>query len=734
MGLSEASAYLTYLLINFADSLDSVAIFESLGRSEQVEITNKRMRDARILGGERSYPFFEGILRPGTDMATHRCHTRELRPTTRLGLVLALCCMMLTTPACRHRGESVKYLGQANSAQYLNQATQIAYTDLEKPISPKVDFATPPRRISDRRKDEVWDVTLDEAIQTALLNSQVIRTAGQFLSPGNPLLANPDFVTSVYDPAIQESGVLFGRRGVEAALSDFDTQFTTQLLYGRNETIQNNTIALGRLAGEVLDETSDTFSTTLQKRLATGGQLSLSHSINHTGRNIPSGPGATQLFTTVYEGNFQFQFRQPLLAGGGAEYTRIAGPISANIQGVTGVQQGVIIARIENDMELADFERDVQQLVHDVEQEYWQLHLSYLAFDLRSRTTAMVQKSLEVANAKLEAGTGLGGRSVLTLRSMLLDSKGQTTTALNDIYASEARLRRLMGLPVNDGRVIRPIDSPVSAEIQLSWEDSLSDALVKRPEIRRQKWSIRSLELQLRAAENLLMPRLDFVSSYRLNGYGDDLFGTRNDNNPLIPNGVDHFYESITSADEPGWNFGFEFSVPIGRRFAKTQVQSLELQLAKARAVLEEQEVEISHEVADVFRRVDNAYAASENAYNQYLVADEARAVALALFSKNIDSDPELEQLLRAEMRSAQAELQMASALTEYNSNLADLHLRTGRTLRANNVHLMEGPWCQDAYIDANEEFEARRHARPVRKPHRVSTEPYIAPDYRVID
>ena len=666
-------------------------------------------------------------------MATPGCPRSRTRlaPAT-LKLVAAGCLVLLS--ACRHRGELPKYLGEAHSAQYLNQATQIAYTDLEKPVSPKVDFAMPPRRVGDRRKDEIWDLTLGQAIQTALINSEVIRNSGQFLSPGNPILANPDFVPSVYDPAIQESGVLFGRRGVEAALSDFDAQFTTQLLYGRNLTIQNNTIALGRLAGEVLDESSDTFSTSIQKRLATGGQLSLSHTVGRTSRNIPAGPGRTQLFTSVYEGATQFQFRQPILAGAGVDYTRIAGPISSNIQGVTGVQQGVIIARIENDKALASFERDVQQLIHDVEVEYWQLHLAYLAFDTRTLLKEMIEKTLDVQQAKAKAGTGLGDSSTLGLRAMRLDAVGQVEESRNNIYASEARLRRLMALPVNDGKIIRPIDEPVTAEIVLSWDAALTDALVKRPEIRQQKWSIRSYELQLRAAENLLMPRLDFVSAYRVNGYGDELFGTRDDSNPGIPPGVDNFYESLLTADQTGYNIGFEFSVPFGRRFAKTQVHSLELQLAKARKLLGEQEVEISHEVADVFRRIDMAYAASQNAYHQYLVAEEARELAFWKLEQSINSDPELEPYLRAAMQVSQAELGLANFITEYNAALAELQFRTGKTLRANNIELREGPWEQPAYIDARDEYEARRHARPLRKPERVTTDPYIAPDYSYIE
>lgn len=665
----------------------------------------------------------------GTVMTPRGRHTRwrRLKPLS-LWIVVGSCLTMIS--ACRQRGELPTYLGTEHSADYLDRATQIAYTDLEGPVSSKVNFAVPPRRIRDRTKDEIWDLSLAEAIQTALLNSHVIRSSGQFLSPGNPILANPQFVQSVFDPAIQESGVLFGQRGVEAALSDFDTQFTTQLLYGQNNTIQNNTIALGRLAGTVLQESTDSFNASFFKRLATGGQLTLAHSVVRTGRNIPAGPGEPQLFPSVYEGATSLQFRQPLLAGGGVEYTRIAGPISENIQGVTGVQQGVVIARIENDMELAEFEQAVQQLVHDVEELYWRLHLDYITFDLQSRIEEMANQSFQVAEAKRQAGTGPGGRTELNLRSIYLDTKAEVDRARNSIYSTEAQLRRLMGLPVNDGRVIRPIDEPITAEFVPSWEVAMSDALVKRPEVRRQKWSIRSFELQLRAAENLLMPRLDFVSGYRINGFGDELFG-RGDSGPQIPPAVENYYQSMLNAGQTGWNVGVEFSVPIGRRFAKTQVQSLELQLAKARAVLAEQEVELSHEVADSFRTIDLAYEESRNSYNQYLAAEEARKLAFAQFRYAIDNDPELEPLLRAEMRVAESEVNLARSITQYNVALADLSFRTGQTLRASSIELIEGCWNPEAYIDAEENFEARKYAKPA--PNLI-TKPMVYPDYSVIE
>ena len=93
--------------------------------------------------------------------------------------------------------------------------------------------------------------------------------------------------------------------------------------------------------------------------------------------------------------------RHPLLAGAGTEYTRIAGPRLGRFGGATsivGVNQGVMISRINNDISLSDFEAAIRNLVKDIEDLYWDLHLAYrvyhtqkVALDSAEQTWRMVQ-------------------------------------------------------------------------------------------------------------------------------------------------------------------------------------------------------------------------------------------------------------------------------------------------------------------------------------------------------
>lgn len=56
-------------------------------------------------------------------------------------------------------------------------------------------------------------------------------------------------------------------------------------------------------------------------------------------------------------------YRQPLLAGSGVDFTRVAGPIVKDSSRNVVDRRGVLIARINTDVTLADFELNVTNLV-----------------------------------------------------------------------------------------------------------------------------------------------------------------------------------------------------------------------------------------------------------------------------------------------------------------------------------------------------------------------------------
>ncbi|MBI3866466.1 MAG: TolC family protein [Planctomycetia bacterium] len=636
---------------------------------------------------------------------------------------LALAAAML--PGCSGPDKKISYLGDPAPLEVHDHVMEIDHPELDEPTPDAVKLVHKPRRLGDRNRDEIWDLSLAEALHMALTNSRILRVRGDYRSAGSLVMANPDNAPSQFDPSIRDSGVLFGGRGVEAALAQFDPIFNTQMVWGSNSAIQNNSITSGGLVkGNQLNSDTGTFTTGIVKNFAYGANFSIAQNINYQflGPNIP-----TQLFPSVYTGNVQMQYTQPLWAGAGTEFARIAGPFSTQLQGVSGVNQGVVISRINTDMSIADFEMNVRNTLRDVEEAYWDLYLAYRTYDTNVEARNSFLRSWRFAHANKGVGK-FSELEEMQSQQAYFQGKAAVEDALQNLYALELQLRRLCGLPSSDGRIIRPKDDPSTGELVADWNICLAEALTRREELRKQKWNIKSLELQLRAAKSLVHPQLNFISSYQINGFGNNLFnieGARSNG----PGGVDveSYFQTQGAANQTGYTLGFQFNMPLGFRQALSQVRNYELRVTKAKELLANQELEVCHELSTTFQNMAWRYQTAQSNYNRWQIAEAqvpGRENRYRTGVPNIDTSVLLQQWLQTRTDAATAEVTFYTSVIEYQKALTDLHYRKGTLLELNNVHLAESSWTPDAYCDALRRAYSRSYAVEAPEIDPVHSEP----------
>lgn len=613
------------------------------------------------------------------------------------------------------------YLGEADLNYYVDKATSIEYPNVATATNDVAAYSDKPPTVREPSEQPVWEMTLQEALQMALANTKVIKSRAAFKSPGNVLLNNPDRVASSYDTAIQETSTNFFQRGPEAALSAFDTTFNLSADLGHNEMIQNNALLGGGIiGGDALESDTARMQSNFQKIFANGDTFKVSNNWNYLHTNQPF-----QLFPGYYQSNLQAQYRHPLLAGAGSEYTAIAGPIARTPPQLGIFDQGVLIARINTDISLADFELNLTNMVKDVEDQYWELYLAYRIYDAERKARDAAHQFWQTTQRRAEVGTRLRGSPVDEgqARENYFSTRARVENAVASMYTAEGQLRRLLGLPVSDGRFIRPVDEPIAAEYVSDWTYSLTESLSRRVELRRQKWQIKSLELQLHAAKSLTQPRLDFVGSYQQNGFGEDLFGD-NDPNGTRAQQYRGSYNTLFQGNQASWDMGFEFSMPIGFRQAMAQKRNLELKLMKARAVLASQEHDISHELGSTFGLIDLSYQQAETNFDRFIAAQ--RQLEAAEREYDAGRIP-IDILLRSQASVAAAETAYYTAITRYNQAIADLRLRKGSLLEDNSIFLAEGGWTQEAREEALRRAWARSFAKE--NPYLEDrTEPLVAP------
>ncbi|MGQ9822418.1 MAG: TolC family protein [Thermogutta sp.] len=576
-------------------------------------------------------------------------------------------------------------------SHYVDKATQIEYPDVEADTLDEVRGVAPPLTLSNSEIREYWDLTLEEAVGIALRNSKIIRSlnqpdVGAARMPETSLTLAPDAVASVYDPARQESNP---RSGVEAALSAFDAQMSTRVFWEKRDTPQNVAGFVTAFRPSAFQQDLGSFQAQLSKTYATGGTWSLTHNVDYEWNNAT----ASRAWPSDWSVNLEAGFRQPLLQGAGVTFNRIAGP-----GGIPGFNNGVLIARLESDQRLAEFEQSVSELMLEVEKAYWTLYLSYRQLDtvIAGRDAAL--QTWRQVRAKYEVG-GRGGsaQEEAQARQQYLAFRASVEQALSALYKAENNLRYLMGLAASDGRLIRPADEPTQAKVQFDFYEIHAEALVRNPLLRREKWRVKRAELELIAAKNYLLPRLDAFGFYRWNGLGDDLIDSDNSKS--------NAYGSLTSGDFQDWQIGLDLRIPIGFRKEMAGVRNAQLNLARERAILQEQELEISHQIAWVLRELDENYTLAETNYNRTVAAEnEVRAVT-AMYDAGTAT---LDLLLNAQQRRAEAQIQYYQAITKYMFAISHLHFRKGSLPEYNGVYLTEGPWPHKAYFDALRRARAR--------------------------
>ena len=200
-------------------------------------------------------------------------------------------------------------------SHYVKTATEIEYPDVKTQSLDEVEGAEAPFTLENNKPREMWDLKLEDVVKIAMANSKVIRSvvqgggsAFQSTPQGQPTVGGAPSTLqlglgsgarggvqtgTVYDNAIIEAAP-FGANegfGVEAALSQFDAQFTSNLIWEKNDRPQNvqATGPFGDFFTPIFEQDNGTFNAQIAKTTATGGQLPCAITSFMTKTIIPPG-------------------------------------------------------------------------------------------------------------------------------------------------------------------------------------------------------------------------------------------------------------------------------------------------------------------------------------------------------------------------------------------------------------------------------------------------------------
>lgn len=613
-----------------------------------------------------------------------------------VGLLCVALAVTWVAGCSQQRKQNLQFTSDCSPCQSMLQ--QIEYPDLacEEGTDGSELMTAEPTTLSNFHSAIPWELTVEECVELALANSKVMQKLG------GVVVNSPGATTTLYDQAITETG----GTSVEQALSAFDAQVNTGLFTSRNERKFNNVFFGGGAASSITQAANFNFE--ISKQTATGASFAMRNTVDYNRSNIPS-----NLFGSTYDIVNQVEVRQPLARGRGTMINRIAGP-----NATAGIYNGVMIARIRSDISLATFEASVRNLVRDVETNYWELYYAYRDLDTKVAARTSSRETWRNRKLRFDAGTERPDDEAQA-RQQYFSFQAQAQNALTGVLngqpgvlGAERNLRRLMGLPASDGKVVRPISDPSLAPVAFDWSQSQQQALGRRVEIRSQKWSVRQRELELLAAKSLNKWRFDLVGQYGFRGFGDDLFGGRS-----RPSGS--AFDDLINGDLDDWQVGVELGGAIGNRAGHLAIRNAELNLVRERVLLKEQQRQIMHDLNAAFTEVDRAMANLKTSFNSRVATQDE----LVPKRKRVDGDVDsVFFLLDAEQRAATAESAVHRAVADYNQALLNYSYASGGLLSRYNIRLTEGEWSESA--QANAARKAPRFRRTDNGANQVDVQP----------
>lgn len=643
-----------------------------------------------------------------------RKSTRSSRRSSRRRRLATLVCGILASASTIGCGLTQKIPDGPHDTKvsyHDHSAMKIEYPQVAQcatPVSSAAASTVTPLALQDPTQIPSIEITLQGAIQRALQGSPVLR------SIGGAIVTAPQTVQTSYDPALANASP---QTGVEAALAAFDAVYSQNLTFNNVDQPANRqpfTIPGSPLVVAPFSQSQNaTFTNQLVKRTATGTQFSLRNSVQYSRTQDPS--FTQQLFPSVFAGFMEAEIRQPLMRGAGTTFNRIAG--AAGAAGQIGQYNGVLIARVNEDVALADFETAVITLIADVEQAYWDLTAAYRILEATVKGRESALQTFQYQQVRLEVGTGRRDEEAQA-RSQYYNFQAQVQNALagdTSLYTLEQRLRYLIGMAASDGTLLKPTTSPIDAKVVFDWNSALGQALERRVEVRRQKYNVKRRELELTAARLNRRPQIDFVGQYRWRGLGDHLIGD-GDNGQF-----DNLADSITGGNFQEWSAGVEINTPVGLRAASAAVAHAKLNLTRERALLSETELRISHDLSGSARTIELTYQLVETNYNRYL-ADLKQVDVLR--RRYRDGTDNINFLLQAQRQVVTSEIEFYRSISNYNVAIRDFHRQKGSLLAYAQVSLSEGQWCPGAEHDAYELgrfLEPRRHPEKVEAPCPIS-------------
>ncbi len=447
---------------------------------------------------------------------------------------------------------------------------------------------------------------------------------------------------------------LIRETGIQEADGEFDpVMFLDAGLIRRNEP--NGSALTAQPGVNRFLEDEEFIEAGVRKKFFTGAEASVSNRwsqlSNNSGFLNPNNQGASELIISV---------TQPLLSGAGYHYNH----------------SRIKIAKFDANMASAEFLRQLQAHLVEVNQAYWALFYARSAYLLSKQLvaeTADILKQLE-SRSDLDALES----EVLRARAALATRKSFLNRAEVAIRNSEERLRALVNDPRQDigsNSETLPMTLPVLSGCLEDVRTVAKEALHNRPEIQQGFDQLRAAVVRRDMQKNEKWPTLNLVAELMLS--------------EIQPNDRSNL-AFRNQFDNSGYQLGLQFEQPLDNDEARARLLRRELELRQQTNQLKTTIDTVLLEAVVAYRELVTTYRDMQGKYETLNASrEELRQLQERLevdTGSSRTTSSQLQLILDSMERNQNAEVAFLDAVVSYNAAFASLERAKGTILRKQRI------------------------------------------------
>jgi len=330
--------------------------------------------------------------------------------------------------------------------------------------------------------------------------------------------------------------------------------------------------------------------------------------------------------------NFFSSFNPSYRSSFGASYTQ---PLLRNSR-IDPARQQLAVTRINRDISDVDLRETITNTLSSLRDAYWELVYAVQTVAVQQQALELAERLVQDNRARVEIGT-LAPIDIVQAQSEAATRRQTLAQAEQNLQTAELNLKRLIVSGTTDelwNATLNPIDQPTISHSPVDIEAAVRAALDKRTDITRARQQRDINDINIRALRNNILPSLDLVGSYQLQGQGGtrfDRLGFGGNVQQVYPGGFGDAIDELVDFEFPTWTVQMQLNYPIGQSAAKAAHARGQLQLEQTIAQLRQLELQVATEVTSaavqldsIQRRIDAATAARDLA-EQQLEAEEAK-------------------------------------------------------------------------------------------------------------